>query len=530
MLLLILIFFFSGAYHYFSLKLFLTFLKDKKFLTMFFDQKFNSVLYSVLVVGIINVLFFETKKIRSKRTNATLAGVFSLLCSYWGFSGLRINSWLTLHHKKIKPGGIILGGSGSGKTSSLLIPSILKCSWPGSIFVTDPKGEIYKNCFLSLKKAGFNVIRLAPFDSLSKIKFNPFKFSMDDAYVNRIAQFIIQNGLHAQGQKHDVWNQGAAELLAGAFIWGLHHNMDFIQIVDFIRLSKEEELINSLTSLEKTKTNISGIAGSKGTSMSANLRSNLNIALHTFNLQTLRNFLIEDPGDTIFDPHSFIKEKTAIFLEISLSNLKLMEHISALIIDQLFDVCLQQTGERRESLFLLEEAGNIGKILDLPEKTSLMREYGVSIWPILQSYSQFLELYGQTGWATIKTNLAFKILFKGVDLPTAEEISRILGNRVEEAESLSKSQERLSKSFHAEEIPLLRPDEIINLPKNKILFFEHGGKAGILSQSRYYRDPFMLFKSWKSRRYLKNKSDEQKTEDQRKPSRPEKKINWLGVA
>ena len=75
----------------------------------------------------------------------------------------------------------------------------------------------------------------------------------------------------------------------------------------------------------------------------------------------------------------------------------------------------------------LDEFANIGIIPHYETTISLARGRGLSIWHGIQSLSQLEACYGRANAQTILTNCATKIILHGLDVETADYVSRSLG-------------------------------------------------------------------------------------------------------
>jgi len=126
---------------------------------------------------------------------------------------------------------------------------------------------------------------------------------------------------------------------------------------------------------------------------------------------------------------------------------------------------------------MLDEFANIGTIPDFATTISLARGRGVAIWIGVQSLAQLEARYGRPNAQTIITNCATKIALHGLDVQTAEYVSRMLGDStvVVERESRSMPESPLggnvtrteSRTEHRR--PLLTPDEVTRLSESEAI-------------------------------------------------------------
>ena len=85
------------------------------------------------------------------------------------FSDVEVNMYKPMHT-------LIVGASGSGKTETFVFPTLqiwAKCATKPSIFVSDPKGELYGKTSNHLRKNGYNVIVVDLRHPYESLRYNP---------------------------------------------------------------------------------------------------------------------------------------------------------------------------------------------------------------------------------------------------------------------------------------------------------------------------------------------------------------------
>jgi type IV secretion system protein VirD4 len=127
---------------------------------------------------------------------------------------------------------------------------------------------------------------------------------------------------------------------------------------------------------------------------------------------------------------------------------------------------------------LLDEFANLGKIPDFASTISLSRGRDIAIWIYLQELSQLAARYGSDDAQTIMGTCSTKIALNGLDVRTAEYISRMLGDStiVAYRESYSdgggilgggRGSTTHNRTEHKR--PLLTPDEVMRIGENQAL-------------------------------------------------------------
>ena len=121
----------------------------------------------------------------------------------------------------------VIGGSGSGKTATHVIPNILKGSM--NYACTDPKGELYAKTGGDLEKMGYTVKQLDLVDLTSETKFNPMRYidpTKPDVAIMRLVTNIMDNTNGSTPKEHqtdDFWTKSERSLLTAltAFVYYL---------------------------------------------------------------------------------------------------------------------------------------------------------------------------------------------------------------------------------------------------------------------------------------------------------------------
>lgn len=121
----------------------------------------------------------------------------------------------------------VIGGSGSGKTATHVIPNILKGSM--NYACTDPKGELYAKTSGDLEKMGYTVKQLDLVDLTSETKFNPMRYidpDKPDVAIMRLVTNIMDNTNGSTPKEHqtdDFWTKSERSLLTAitAFVYYL---------------------------------------------------------------------------------------------------------------------------------------------------------------------------------------------------------------------------------------------------------------------------------------------------------------------
>jgi type IV secretion system protein VirD4 len=116
---------------------------------------------------------------------------------------------------------------------------------------------------------------------------------------------------------------------------------------------------------------------------------------------------------------------------------------------------------------------------------------------VIQAFSQLREIYGQQNAETMMKSLAVRIVYAPKDVAEATEISQELGFTTVKVHTHSRpllnladaKHQRRSVSVSEQKRPLLLPQEVKELGRNKEILFYEGVRPILARKNRYYRDP-----------------------------------------
>ena len=155
---------------------------------------------------------------------------------------------------------------------------------------------------------------------------------------------------------------------------------------------------------------------------------------------------------------------------------------------------MQMPTETEKSIFFfLDEFGNLGRLPGFSSLITAVRKRRVSVSLVLQSITQLNEMYGDNGAEIIMENCASKLYFPGLSIKTCEMLSRTLGKKTVfyDAKEFSESdvvlQQELKQKREVAK-PLLFPDEIRRMEKNKALFLHSNLAPMMLDILPYYEN------------------------------------------
>jgi len=143
-------------------------------------------------------------------------------------------------------------------------------------------------------------------------------------------------------------------------------------------------------------------------------------------------------------------------------------------------------------VLVLDEAANICRIADLPALYSHLGSRGIVPLTILQSYSQAVGVWGETGTKALWGAATIKLIGAGMDDPTfAEDLSRLVGDHDVLTVSRSSGGARggASRTHATRQQRILPASAVRELGKGQALLLATGAKPALLSLQPWYTGP-----------------------------------------
>ena len=357
----------------------------------------------------------ETHDLQQKSVNSGEPGSILL--------GKQKEKFITLPPKRARQHGIIVGGSGAGKSFSFFLPNAARLQDTSCVF-SDPKSELFRYT------SGFhNSLRFAPGEPDASEGFNWIPLCGDPRLSEVAARAIVESGKTQNSEQ--VWLD-----LEAAFLSALFSHASTLPVptpLTAYRLFTEQNQKTLLAQLAKSRSSVAREQANIFEQTSERMRGSI-VPVVAARLQFMRDPQIARfTSATLTAPrfHSLRRIPTALYWCLHEKDIPRLRPLTSLFYTLLLD---ELNGDREVAaadavpvLLFLDEFGVIGTIPDFEATIALARGRGMGFWLGVQSLSQLESLYGRAAAQTILTNCATKVALGGLDVETAEYFSRTLG-------------------------------------------------------------------------------------------------------
>lgn len=397
---------------------------------------------------------------------------------------------------------VVFGGSGSGKSTGLVIPNILHTSkhLGESIVVTDTKGELYNATAATLRSRGYDVWVLNLLDPRRSMRYNPLDFVQETKDAASLATTIIKNTTNPNARDAgDFWERAEHALLTALILYVKEtcapeeqHLASVLEIGLSIGDNPEamDALFKRLPRHSAARTAYRIFDQSEDRTRSSILtgfgnRLRLWAEPEIQRLTAKTDIDLEQLGEP--------GRKIALYI-LTPSYDSTFDMIPAMVVDQAFQQ-LYRKAERMPGNRLatpvrlfLDELANIAPISELRRKVATMRGYGISAFLIFQSKSQFENRYGKEVAAEVIDSCDTRLLLGTNDPGTQEYFSKLLGETTILIESQSENKggksESTGRSRSYTHRKLMTPDEVGRLDPDDLIIFQRG-QFPVLARKNY---------------------------------------------
>ena len=379
------------------------------------------------------------------------------------------------HQKLIGNGNmLVIGGSGTGKTRSVILPNILQMN--GSYVINDSTGDLLFTTGRLLKKHGYDIKVLDFTDAEHSNHYNPLYYIRTEQEVDLLIETIIFNTSMEHKSENDFWEQSERKLLSAVInyvVEGYTVGRTFSDVIDMLSLenpqdaSKFNDIFKDLpeeSSARKCFTEFNTIAQSTRHSIfiSALCRLQIFIAPHINKITSSDDIEI----------NSINEKKTAIFV------IQGQDPTSSVITTMLYsqirmNIYQKCEKNRKENdlakynpipvFFMMDDLCHYCSMIPIElHHLSIVRMYGIHVLLTIDSISQLQKLYPDD-WRYIIGNCSNIIYLGSYEINTIDFISKLTGQVVK----------KRKKNNHDEYVSLniLSTEQLCRLPEDMCIVY-----------------------------------------------------------
>lgn len=360
---------------------------------------------------------------------------------------------------KVEGHTLIVGGTGTGKSRGIVIPTLLK--WEGSALVMDIKGELSK--ITSDRRLRYGKVYIFNPEGEGAC-YDPIKICNTVDQAQDLARTLIP--LPEKGEP--FWSQSAQAILSAFVFEGAVMGYKLTDIAERLCTSPITELVEHCRNHELREVRI--------------------LASITYDLpdKTLGGIMGELKSKLITiatDPNirkatqradwtpETLEQGATIYLKVSEHLLDQYKDLWTVIISQILKY-LSKREERKDPpiLVALDEMPRLSKINGLTNALATLRSRNVHIMGVIQSMAQLDSIYGKDQRKVIADNCRFKLVLSATDPETQKYFSDLAGQKTAMAQGITVGAGLIPNMSRSEQgTPLIRPEEWANLEEPILL-------------------------------------------------------------
>lgn len=409
----------------------------------------------------------------------------------WIISSSRHNAYLYDKDQN----AVVIGGSGSGKTQRVLIPSIvenanLKALKPNMI-VIDLKGEILKFTGSTLVNNNYKIISINLENTEESEQWNPLSliYSTYESGNKKLAIQMINDIIEnlnwgSIGNSGSVWKQQAKQLVmvVTKFILFVANDLNnklfkkadfnFTNInkwisIDLFKKDKQKRIETTLNTnfgehWSDLKTQYMQLKDIPDETFAGYIMNAGEAIQHFLNNESIKKITSSNEGINLQELVNY-KGNWALFLRVP--DHKTSTHaLMPLLIDQIYELLIDKAnssfkGELSTPVqFYLDEFGNTPKINNFDNKISICRQRKVFFMLVLQDteqLSKYNDGYGENKGKTIQANCGIQYFISSNNQNTLEEVSKSLGKaKITKTSTLTRDNKTQTTKSESEELVL----------------------------------------------------------------------------
>lgn len=383
---------------------------------------------------------------------------------------------------------LCVGGSGMGKTSALLIPTLQ--SWcasniANSSCVIDISGDIAPNVDMPKKLIYCPSDKYStPYDIFSTIDCLDSDSDKEKALAE--LSILIMPDVPNASDAEKYYTSEGRKILTASLIAFYFEGLDFIDICKKIINENWKVLLNNIdrTHNENAILYINSFEGvDERYNAAAKQTCDAAISLFATDKTLSCNIRRARSGEPFFSAHMI--ENHNCFIQIPEASLEYYTLLTQILTSQ----CLSYFKNRdlnadHQILFCLDEAASLGQI-DIIPALRRFRKRKVRIFMLTQSLADIDLTWGQGAEKSMITNFKYKIVLES-SLPDEQEFwSRLVGKKTLVHKGSSYGSETNSFSQNEFEDWIITPNTLANLGDTLLLLFPGGFK--ILKKNYYYK-------------------------------------------
>lgn len=370
---------------------------------------------------------------------------------------------------------LVIGGTRSGKTSAILIPTLRV--WRHTAFVIDISGDISSTIYRS-DKVTLDILS----NDSDAAYYNIFCYA-DSAKSDRTELWgqmeILANCLmpaEKASETEQFFRNEGRRLLLASLIYLYDKGADFCQFCrEFVKTDAQSLIADILADTNADPRVLAIMQSMQGTNTKnvQGCKQNADSCIEKFAFDSRMRKCIHRGANAIAPE---ILESKSLFINIPQHLLEIYAPILSIIAQQVLHYfkTREVTPETKTCLMCLDEFPQLGMIPDINNALMTLAKKKVRLMLFVQSDASLNRIYGNDTRIEILTNCAYKCILNALDPETQENYSRLIGEHNVEHRSVSTGSNNPSYNYSLQKERIVEPAELAYLQNHLILLTPTG--------------------------------------------------------
>lgn len=392
-------------------------------------------------------------------------------------------SWEDMH--------IDIWGPRTGKTTSRAVPAILEA--PGSVLVTSNKRDVVDATRNVRAQAGPVWVFDPQAIALEEPTWwwNPLSYVTDEVRAAKLAEHFAA-GSRDPGAKTDAYFDPAGQdLLAGLLLAAALDHRPITDVYTWLTRPTDETAVDVLREHGFTLTadQVAGVVSAPDKQRGGVYGTAQQMASCLTNRQVARWVTPQSAADPRpqFRPEDFVRADGGTLFSLSKEGRgtagPLVTALTVAVVEAAEELAARSAGGRLTTplLGVLDEAANVCRWRELPNLYSHYGSRGIVLMTILQSWSQGVEVWGESGMKKLWSASNVKVYGGGVsEAAFLEDLSRMIGDydRLSSSTSYGRGHRTVSQQLHRERI--LDVADLAAMPKGRAVVLASGSRPTLI--------------------------------------------------
>ena len=396
-----------------------------------------------------------------------------------------------------------------GKGINFVIPNLLH--YPGSVVVTDPKGELAAVTASHRKdRFGHQVVVFNPWGlhGLPQHRINPLQDvirlasdpQLQRGLTDEAKVIALQLLPEPEDPRNKFFRDGSRTILRGVLLYLALCAPTRCTLPEMWRLvANPVRLARAVNAMRKSDA-LGGLLADLGDDLAVQMDDNPD-QFGDFRAGAVQALDIYEPGGYLAGAVSGSDVDLAdvkggdVSIYLAFPQDRVASHGAALglIVNQTI-TGVARSPKSGQALFLLDELANLGKLSGLAESLTALPGLGVRVWMLVQELAELKRIYGPQTATTILSQSEVQQFFAVNSDDLAQRLSKWLGQRTVKTVNHNLGRfddDEIGESLSETGQPLMRPEDILLMGGYEQLLFVNGQRP-----IRAGRIPFWFVSPW----------------------------------